>query len=637
MDAIKSLSEVEPFKRLPAAVVAELEAAATTRAFPPQSYIFRQHDPPTGFLYVIQSGLIEIVALAPGGVEMVVDYRREGGFFGGTPFLTNEPYTAGARSVSGTTCYLIPDRLVADITRNYPQLNEYFTRTILTRVRSLYREMIGEHTRGALNQLEVFPFRKRLSEFMKTDVVTCAADTPAHLLAGLMQQSEIGAILVAVDDDPVGGIITEHDLVSKLLIRQTETWQAVTAREVMTPNPLTMRPDTYMYEATALMVRHKIKHLPVVEANRVVGLVTLLDLMKTRSQNTMLLVGGIREAESLEELAQCKAEIVKIAKAFLSEARSPLEAQELLSFLHQRILRRGFELVVQEMLQSGMKQPEVRFCFFLLGSGGREEMLLDPDQDSGIVFEDYPDALDREVESFFIPLAKKLVTAFATIGYPPCKGGVMPTNQLWRGRLKDWEKRLDGWINVPEPQRIRYSNNFFDFSPLVGEPELCRELRTIVQQKIMAFPMFLYQLMELNFAHKVPLGLMGGFVLEKEGKHQGKVPTKQTGSLFIVDCLRIFSLEQQLEATNTIERLEQLVRRKVFSPETAEHLKAAFQAFVFLRLRQEIDLIERGLAPTHYLDPDCLSKNEQDLLKEAYRAASKLQDSTRRHFSRLVG
>jgi len=636
MGLINSLNEVKPFDQLPAALVAELEAATTVKTFPPQSEIFRQHDPPAGFLYVIQSGLVEIVALAPGGVEMVVDYRREGGFFGGTPFLTNEPYTAGARSVSRTTCYLIPDQLLAEIARNYPLVQDYFTRTILTRVRSLYSEIIGELTLGELNQLEAFPFRKRLSEIMTTDVLSCDPETPVRIVARRMLQKKTGAILVHLGDNPVAGIITEHDLVRKLLTRESSPGLGAKAQDVMTPNPLTMSPDTYMYEATTLMVRHNIKHLPVIEANQLVGMITLQDLMKYRSQKSMLLVGGINEAESLEALAQCKAEIVKIAKAFLGEARSSIEIQKLLSYLHRRILQRGFELVLQDLQQSGLVQPEVRYCFFLLGSGGRREMLLGPDQDSGIVFEDYPDDLQGEVEAFFIPLLNKLESAYAAIGYPSCRGGVMPSNPLWRGRLKDWEQRLKNWINVPEPQRIRYANNFFDLMPLMGEQMLCRDLQTIVQQKIKAYPMFLYQLMELNFAHKVPLGLMGGFVLEREGEYQGKVPTKPTGSLFLVDCLRIFSLEQQLVATNTIERLEQLVRRKVFTLETAEHLKAAFQAFILLRLRQEIDCIESGLEPTHYLDPDSLSKNEQDLLKEAFRAASKLQDATRRHFSRLV-
>jgi len=48
----------------------------------------------------------------------------------------------------------------------------------------------------------------------------------------------------------------------------------------------------------------------------------------------------------------------------------------------------------------------------------------------------------------------------------------------------------------------------------------------------------------------------------------------------------------------------------------------------------EIGLIEAGQTPSHFLDPHLLSKTEQDLLKESFQAVAKLQDASKRHFSR---
>ena len=109
---------------------------------------------------------------------------------------------------------------------------------------------------------------------------------------------------------------------------------------------------------------------------------------------------------------------------------------------------------------------------------------------------------------------------------------------------------------------------------------------------------------------------------------------KQGGSVYIVDCIRMFALEKELQAVTTQDRLKGLVERNIFAPETAEHIRAAFEALTFLRLRNEVHLIERGEEPSHYLDPNALSKNEQDLLREAFAAVSKLQDAAKRHFSR---
>ena len=105
MGLINKLRDAEPFNRLPEEVFEDFMLAGTLKKFPAHVHIFNQHDQPTDSLYVIKTGLVEIVALTPGGVEMVVDYRKEGSFFGGTPIFTNQPYTAGARTVGATRAF----------------------------------------------------------------------------------------------------------------------------------------------------------------------------------------------------------------------------------------------------------------------------------------------------------------------------------------------------------------------------------------------------------------------------------------------------------------------------------------------------------------------------------------------------
>jgi len=638
MGLIRKLRDTEPFSHLPEEVFEEFSKAAVIRKYPPQTHIFNQHDKPTGYLYVIKEGLVEIVALTPGGDEMVVDYRKEGSFFGGTPVFTNQPYTAGARTVKPTECYLIPDHLLAEAGKRHPEITEYFTRAIFSRVRSLYADMVSENSRNTLALMEAYPFKKRLSEIMTSPVKTCSPETPVNDIARTMTRHNIGALLVCPGKTRhPRGIITEHDLVAKVLARDDIDPRQVKAADIMTANPHTMTPETYMYEATTFMMGHRIKHMPIVDRGELVGIVSLRDLMKYRSQKSMLLVGSVKEAQTIEELIATRAEVVKVAKALMGETRSPFETMEILSYIHHCILRRGYEIVLEQVQQEGLVLPDIRFCFIIMGSGGRKEMLLGPDQDNGFIYEDFPDERAEEVDAFFIPFAERLVETFARIGYPLCKGKVMVNNPLWRGRLKDWRARISDWIRVPEPQKVRYSTIFFDFMPLVGDPALCQDLRKIVHDLIRKNEIFLWQLMDLDFKHKPPLGLLGRFTVERDEEHKGQLSLKQAGSIFIVDCIRIFLLEHHLDATTTIDRLEELVRLKVFNQETAEHIKAALEAFTYLRLRHEIELVDKGEQPTHYLDPYALSKNEQDLLKEAFRAAAKLQDSTKRHFSRLVG
>jgi CBS domain-containing protein len=634
MSLIKHLKDTEPFNLLPDHIFQEIRAAAHLKTYPPNTHIFRQNDPPTGYLFVIKEGLVEITVMTPGGIDMVVDYRSEGAFFGGTPIITGEPYTGGARTVGKSECYLIPEAILKRVDKDYPQLSDYFTRIVLSRVRQLYSEIVADHSRQALTQMEAYPFKKRLSEIMTVAVETCLLTETARQVARRMTEKNISSVLVIDAARRPIGIITARDMVDKVIAPENVDGRLLTARELMSPYPYAMSPATYMYEALAYMTGHRIKHLPVVDRDVVVGIVTLRDIMRYRSQNAMLLLGNIREERTIEGLVAIRREIFGVARGLLSETRSTPEVMEILTYIHHGIIRRVYELCLQELEAEGRLRPDIRHCFLIMGSGGRREMLLGPDQDHGFIFENVSDARMPEVEAFFIPLAERIVAALSRVGYPLCHGKVMASNPLWRGRLSDWQARVRDWVNDPEPQKVRYSSIFFDFAPLAGDPGLANALRDIVHQEIRNFPGFLYHMMSLDLRYKVPVGLLGRFIVEKGEEHRGELSLKHGGSVYIVDCIRMFALEKELQAITTQDRLQGLVERNVFASETAEHIRAAFEALSFLRLRNEIHLIEQGKEPSHYLDPYTLSKNEQDLLREAFAAVHKLQDAAKRHFSR---
>jgi CBS domain-containing protein len=634
MSLIKHLQDSEPFNILPEDVFLEIRAGATLEKYPARTYIFRQSDPPTGYLYVIKEGLVEITVLTPGGTEMIVDYRQEGHFFGGTPVFTGERYPGGARTVKPTECYLIPQEILKRAEQDYPQLSEYFTRIAFSRIRRLYSDIVADHGQQALTQVEAYPFKKRLSEIMVSPVETCQPGEMIRRVARRLSERKIGCLPVVDAGHGVIGIITERDLVAKVIAPENANPATLTAGDIMSRNPLTLGPETYMYEAMAFMVGHRIKHLPVVDRGELVGIVSLRDLMRYRSHKAMLLIGNIREEQTISGLAAIHREVVAVARALLSETRSTPEVMEILSYIHHGIIRRAFDLCLEELRAAGQEPPPVRFCFLLMGSGGRREMLLRPDQDNGFIFEDFPDSLLPAVENFFTRFGERLVAALNDIGYPLCHGKVMANNPAWRGRLRDWEKRIRDWINDPEPQKVRYSSIFFDFVPLAGEPSLAHELRTIVLRQIRDSQGFLYHMMSLDLRYKVPVGLLGRFILERSGEHKGELSLKQGGTVYIVDCIRMFALERDIQAVTTLDRLNALVAVNIFSPETAEHIRAAFEALSFIRLRNEIALTDEGKEPSHFLDPYALSRNEQDLLRESFNAVSKLQDATKRHFSR---
>jgi CBS domain-containing protein len=635
MPLIKHLQETEPFSQLPESVFTELREAAIQKKYPANHDILLQNNPPTGYLYVIKEGLVTITLVSPGGVDMVVDYRKEGQFFGGTPIFTGEPYAGGVRTVKPTICYLVPADILLRLQKDHPQISNFFTSAVLSRVRKLYSEIVSEHSGSALTQMEAYPFKKRLSEIMTTSAVTCAPSTPVVAVARQLTENGISFLVVTNSEKEPLGIITGSDLVAKVLAPENADARTMVARDVMRVDPRTMAPETYMYEAMAFMTRHSLNYLPVVDRNQLVGVVTPRDLMRYRSQKALMLLGNIEEEESLDGLALIHKEIVRVARVLLSETRSTPEVMEIVSHIHHAIIRRTYQICLNDMAADGLTPPaDIRFCFLVMGSAGRREMLLYPDQDNGFIFADFPDERQAEVNDFFVPFSEKLNVALARAGYPLCDGDVMARNKEWRGRLVDWQERLNSWLMDPEPTHVRNSSIFFDFLPLVGDVDLAHELRDMVARGIATHQGFLYHMMTLDLRYKVPLGLLGRFHVEKEGDNAGLLSVKYGGCVYIVDCVRMFALERGIHAISTMDRLQALVAENVFATETAEHIRAAFEALIFLRLRHEIGLIEADQTPSHFLDPHALSKTEQDLLKESFQAVSKLQDATKRHFSR---
>jgi CBS domain-containing protein len=363
-------------------------------------------------------------------------------------------------------------------------------------------------------------------------------------------------------------------------------------------------------------------------------MVSLQELLRYRSHKAMLLLGAVREAQGIEVLAAVRQELLTVARSLLAETRSTPEVMEILSYIHQGIMRRAFELCLAGRLAAGAILPAVRYSLLVLGSAGRREMLLGPDQDHALLYEDVPDAQLAEVEDFFAPLAGELVAALEQVGYPRCDGRVMVNNPQWRGRLGDWQRRIRNWVTDAEPEQVRDSAIFFDGALLAGDGALLTDLRAIIRAEVADQPGFLYRMMALDLRYKVPLGLLGRFLLERGGEHDGTLSVKLGGTLYIVDCVRMFALDRGVQETGTLARLKALVASSIFSAETAEHIRAAFEALTFLRLRLEIARQVAGQPPGHHLDPATLSKSEQDLLREALQAVSKLQDATKRYFSR---
>jgi CBS domain-containing protein len=95
--------------------------------------------------------------------------------------------------------------------------------------------------------------------------------------ARMMREHDVSAIVILDDAGLLVGIVTERDLARRVAAEDKQA-SAVPISEVMTPQPLTVGPATLLFDALEEMRKHRVRHLPVVEEGRVLGMVSMRDL-----------------------------------------------------------------------------------------------------------------------------------------------------------------------------------------------------------------------------------------------------------------------------------------------------------------------------------------------------------------------
>jgi CBS domain-containing protein len=116
----------------------------------------------------------------------------------------------------------------------------------------------------------------RVREVMTVGLVATHAQEPLAEVAVCMRDNAVGAVAI-MDGDELKGIVTERDLMRATADGRSP--RATLASAYMTPDPATIIPEETVEEAAARMVALTIRHLPVMEEGRVVGVISARDVL----------------------------------------------------------------------------------------------------------------------------------------------------------------------------------------------------------------------------------------------------------------------------------------------------------------------------------------------------------------------
>ena len=119
--------------------------------------------------------------------------------------------------------------------------------------------------------------KKIIDQKSKTIFSVRSTDPVADVLK-IMRDFRVRAVLV-IDDGELKGIVSQGDCAIKVLLPHNNASE-VAVSTIMTPNPLTVKLSNTLDECMAIMVHKHIRHLPVLEGNKVVGVVSVGDMVK---------------------------------------------------------------------------------------------------------------------------------------------------------------------------------------------------------------------------------------------------------------------------------------------------------------------------------------------------------------------
>ncbi len=597
------LASHPPFDQLPGEALEQLPKSMSIRylkrgsAFPPA-------DPDQSYLYVVRQGAIEL--------------RNDDGDLAGK-LGEGDMYTAPCRGTgrlfSATTAedtlvYQLPCDELQRVKKGHVEFREHFDQTVSERLQRALKHL--KEPPGQGNNLMTMD----TGELVGRELVSCGPEVSIQAVAQLMSEKRVSSILV-MENQRLLGMVTLRDMRSRCLAVGLPYDRPIS--EIMTENLKTIDHNAPAFQALLTMTRLNVHHLPVVDGDKPLGVLTTTDLVRHQSANAVYLVGDIYKAPNVQTLAEIGKRVGELQVHLVAGGATAEHVGQAVTAVTSAITRR--------LLQLGEEQfgpPPVPYLWVACGSQARREQTSVGDQDNAMIL---ANEVELEHDAYFADLAKFTCDGLNACGYYYCPGDVMATNPKWRQPLRVWKRYFSAWIEKPDPMALMLSSVFFDMRPISGDESLFERLQPTVLQKSQANRIFIAYLVSNALKHRPPLGFFRNFVLIGGGDHAKTFDLKHGGLVPIIDLARVFALSQGLDEINTIHRLETAAKTTAVSKSGAANLVDAFEFIATLRVQHQVRQIRAGNDPDNYISPDELSPLERSHLKDAFSLIATMQEA----------
>ncbi len=631
-----------PFSFLPREALEPFAGKARIRYYGDGEYIFRQGDKAGDMMFILQKGKIEFFLEANEQETRLIDICDEGDTFGMRSFLTNNPYSLSARVVGEALIFVFSRNPVEKILSKYPRVAMYYAAGYA----SGHTIVRAETPQTAHSVSHIFSSTSLLSTpkapgfFREEDVMTikpiervvhCTKDCSVKVAAKKMAADRVDSIVVISEDRLPQGIVTQSDMSRKVCTGLFEIGEPI--HRIMSSPVFTLPKEVSVATVLLHMIRHHVRHIVITEDGTpdtaVVGIVSEHDVLVSQGNNPAVLAKKMVKAIDRRQLAEIRLRATEIIRVYLKQELSLEFITQTITALNDVLINKAIQLSQQQLHQEGLMPPDLTFCWLSLGSEGREEQILQTDQDNAILYQDPPEELADYAKEYFLKLGKSVTDILELSGFAHCPGEIMASNPTWNQPLKGWKAHFSQWIRTPEPKALMHSTIFFDFRAVYGDTSLADQLHQHLYEEKEKEPGFINFLAKNAISNPPPLSFFKQFVVERSGDQKDKLDIKLRGMMPLADAARVLILDHKaLHITNTSQRFKHLSELEPQNKLLFEEAETAYDLMVRRRALTGFEHQNSG----RYVNPKSLNKIEQKTLKTAFRTIEDLQGILRTRF-----
>lgn len=598
-----------PFAQMQPAHVERFVGAAREAYYAPGEVVLAPASGPVRELHVVRRGG---VTGQRGLAEPQGGFHYEAGeFFPVGALLGARAVTATYTAEGDTFCLLLPAEAVQAVAAESGPFADFLNRRVAHFLDLSRQALQAGYAAQALSEQSL---EAPLGSLARKTPFTVTPDTPLALALQPMHERRIGSVLVAEADGTPRGILTRHDILGRVALPQLALSTPIAA--VMTTPMQTLDVSASAQDAALLMSRLGIRHVPVTDGGRLVGIVSERDLFALQRLSLKQVGTTIRAAPDLEALRGAAADIRRFAAHLVGQGVQARALTEMISHLNDLLTARLVELVAQ---RRGLDLGQA--CWLAFGSEGRGEQTIATDQDNGLVFAS--DAPERD-RAAWLAFAVEVNAGLDACGYPLCKGNVMASNPACCLTPDEWVARFRHWQEHGAPEDLLAASIYFDLRPLAGRDSLCGPLFEALRAPP---PRFLKQLALNALSHRAPLNWRGAIDTHLV-RGREVIDLKLQGTAIFVDAARLYALAHGVRATGTRPRLEGAARAIGLAPREGEAWVGGFEFLQMLRLRVQLGGEDGAAIDPHIpnlIDVAALNAIDRRVLKECLRVARELQ------------